>query len=149
MIKHPRFNTSFQNLYQLHCHFFENHEILDRLANLCKNIQVLVIDFNGSQLHNYKIQNKLGQLIKAQNRIKDLVFFSEDNIILSRDIKEAIMVHSKSIINYESYGENDSNFLLMSNFQNLKSLTLSFTNNNFKYLKSISFSKIEVANLTI
>ena len=59
------------------------------------------------------------------------------------------MIHSKSIINYESYGENDSNFLLMSNFQNLKSLTLSFTNNNFKYLKSISFSKIEAVDLTI
>src|SRR6185369_4774745 len=64
LINHHRFDNCFQNLYELEYNSYDNNELLDKLTNICKNIQSL-------RTHNKNIY-KLEQLIKAQNQIKYL-----------------------------------------------------------------------------
>src|SRR6185369_10645134 len=70
---HSKLDNRFRNLNELDCEEY-SVETIDKLVNICKNIQSL-------RLHKYtnRFENSLAQLIKAQNQIKKLTVSSHDS----------------------------------------------------------------------
>src|SRR5947199_10461047 len=86
----------------------------------------------------------LVQLIRVQNQIRKLDFYSYNNMpCISGDLKYALLLHSNSIIEYKNDEKDISNNSLIPNFQNLKILILSLFNNvSLRFLKTILLPKI-------
>ena len=139
LINHHRFDNCFQNLYEIYCDSSDSGEFFDKLANICKNIQSLIVYCSIN--HNHKSIYNLAQLIKAQEQIKHLSIASPT---LPDELKKAILTHSQSIIfcRYNSKGENFIDSL--PTFKNLKTLELTiYANNQMINLKNISLPNIE------
>jgi hypothetical protein len=145
MNNHHRFDNIFQSLNKLVCNFADSFEFIDRLANLCKNIQSLEIQYSS---YDAKFDCSLNQLIKAQNQIKKLIINSYyTNQGFSNNFNTAISEHSQSIVYYKSFGENNIDHILLPAFKNLK--TLSLYDKQLKHFKNISLENIESMKLKI
>src|SRR5207248_861238 len=143
------FDYCFRDLYELGCCLScANFQLLDKLADICKNIRNLRIFFKYT--YNNKSDYSLSRLIKKQNQIKRLYINSAygENSILSENFKGAILTHSNSLIDYESHGEHNLDPLLP-RFQNLKSLTLRYCGTRKRNLKSILLPNLQEVCLDI
>ena len=79
--------------------------------NTCKNLKIYICS---SPHGDNDVYYNLLKLIKRQNQIKRLH-------VVANEEKEAILIHSNSLIDYYNIGAHNLDSLL-SNFRNLKSL---------------------------
>src|SRR5439155_17344477 len=125
IIQHHKFKYCFQDLYKLDCNYYSspledpyiNSQLLDKLADACRNIQNLHVDCYAI---NSDVDHSLSKLIKEQNRVQRLCLIANGaDLVLSKNFKDAILIHSNSLIDYYSDGEHNLDSLIP-NFQNLK-----------------------------
>ena len=130
-IEQRRFDFCFWHLYELAYGSSQStFQLFDRLANTCKNIRILKI-YICSSPDGDDVYYNLPKLM---------------NLVLSKNFKEAILIHS--IDYYYNNGTHDLDSLLP-NIRNLKSLT--FYNNTSRNinLKSILLPELQEVYLDI
>ena len=109
-------------------------QLFDKLANTCKNLKIYIC--SSPHGDDDDVYYNLPKLIRGQSQIKRLhIVANEENLVLSENFKEAILIHSNSLNDYYNNGVHNLDSLLP-NFRNLKSLTLYNTSRKIN-LKSI------------
>ncbi|CAG8746006.1 8356_t:CDS:2, partial [Funneliformis caledonium] len=145
VITHPSFKVCFLNLKEFETTNDYSPNFFKELFKVCVNIQVFRLHCNNANKDN----SKLAKLIEVQNRVKKVYtykYLSKSGELEKLILKDAILSHDKSIVEYHSYGFTEIDLSIL-RFQNLVSLHLE----NYKvneidipeFIKSTSFPNFQ------
>ncbi|GBC00960.1 hypothetical protein RclHR1_04010007 [Rhizophagus clarus] len=135
------------NLSVLSCGSDIHSEFFYQLSQICRNIQSLTIEFEGT------VSNGLKDLISSQNGLKDLSLIQSYNSTDWKEIIPSLIKHSNTLIKLKiNGGENDGPLSFITRFKNLQELVLFFDYNDafedFKELRFVKFSQLQILKLS-